>query len=313
MTNLMSQVNFKLLHAFIAIAHNGSFRQAAELLNRSQSAISMQIRQLEEQLGVPLFHRTTRRVRLTQEGERLLVFAQRALTDWESGLRQIREAADIMRGTLAIACVPTVAATRLPKALALFQADYPGISIRLRELAAEELFDSVRRQEVDFAIGPEVDQLSEFTFVPFANDPIHALTSPAYPIGRKGGVSLAALCRVPVLLSSRSSALRRVLDRELAARNLSFDVKFEVLHVHTLFAFVAHGLGVAIMPKLSIPESLDASLRSLRISDPPLTRTINIVTLRGQSLSPAARKLSDIIVQTFRDGANPRARRASNR
>ena len=95
----MAQVNFKvnlkLLHMFVAVAENRSFRMAAEQLNRSQSAVSMQIKQLEEQVGVAIFHRTTRRVELTSEGERLLGHARRALDEWENGLRQIRDVVDI--------------------------------------------------------------------------------------------------------------------------------------------------------------------------------------------------------------------------
>ena len=129
----MSQVNLKLLHMFVAVAENRSFRQASEQLNRSQSAVSMQIKLLEEQVGVALFHRTTRRVELTAEGQRLLTHARRALDEWDTGLREIREVVDMQRGTLALACMPTIAATILPQVLHAFQTRYPGIKINLRE------------------------------------------------------------------------------------------------------------------------------------------------------------------------------------
>lgn len=302
MNSPISKVNFKLLHMFVAVAEHRSFRQASEMLNRSHSAVSMQIRQLEDQLGVPLFHRTTRRVQLTREGEQLLIHAQRALAEWDNGLRHIREAADLQRGTLAIACVPTLAASRLPEALAVYQDDYPGISIHLRELAAEELFDSVRRQEVDFAIGPGIDKHSEFAFDPICTDPIYALASVAFPLGRRKAIDLSALCQFPILLNSRSSALRALLDRELAVRNLNFQVRFEVVHTNTLLAFAHHRLGVAILPQVAIPINLDPAMRALPITNPSLVRTISIVTLRGQSLSPAAQRLKDVLMLMFRDG-----------
>src|ERR1700722_11114733 len=143
----MPPVNLKLLHIFIAVAENKSFRQASEQLNRSKSAVSMQIRQPEEQVGVALFHRTTRRVELSSEGEQLLTHARRAIEEWDNGLRQIRDIVDIQRGTLSIGCVPTVAATILPRALNVFQKAHPGININLRELAAHDLLDSVRRRD----------------------------------------------------------------------------------------------------------------------------------------------------------------------
>ena len=93
-------VNLKLMHIFLLVAEHNSFCRAAEVSNRSQSAVSKQIRQLELQLGVSLFHRTTRRVQLTREGELLLVCARRAVSELQTGLRQIKEAADIQRGGL---------------------------------------------------------------------------------------------------------------------------------------------------------------------------------------------------------------------
>src|ERR1700743_47955 len=117
-------VNLKLMHTFLLVAEHSSFCRAAEVSNRSQSAVSMQIRQLELQLGVSLFHRTTRRVQLTREGELLLVCARKAVSELQTGLRQIRDAVDIQRGRLTLACAPTLAATRLPEILATFQKSY---------------------------------------------------------------------------------------------------------------------------------------------------------------------------------------------
>lgn len=292
-------VNHKLLQIFVAVAEGYSFRRAADALGRSQSAVSMQIRQLEAQLGVPLFHRTTRRVELTAEGAQLLTHARRAVAEWETGLQKIREAADMQRGTLAIACVPTLAATRLPAALAAYQKACPGIRVTLRELATRELVDALRRQEVDLGIGPCVDRAADLDFFPVATDPIVALAAPAYPLGRRGQVDLETLCAYPILLNSWSAELRAALERALAQRGLAFHVKFEVLHVHTLVAFASAGLGVAIMPGIAVPPSLLAGMRALPVGEPAMTRTVGILTRRGHSLSPAGEALKEVVLRTF--------------
>jgi DNA-binding transcriptional LysR family regulator len=291
----MSHVNFKLLHIFVAIADNKSFRQASEKLNRSQSAVSMQIKQLEEQVGVTLFHRTTRRVELTAEGLKLLTFARRALGEWESGLREIREAVDIQRGTLSFACIPTVAATILPRALQAFQASYPGISISLRELAAADLLECIRRREVDFGIGVEMERATEFQFDRLFDDPIYAIATTDFRFRRRASVELAALCTYPVLLNSKSTALRIMLDRALAIRDLHMEIKFEVAHTHTLIALAGAGMGVGILPKIALPVPLKKGLHAAPIANPGLVRTVSIVTLKGQSLSPAARALASVV------------------
>lgn len=290
----MPQINFKLLHMFIAVAENKSFRQASEQLNRSQSAVSMQIKLLEEQVGVALFHRTTRRVELTSEGQQLLANARRALAEWESGLREIREVVDIQRGTLSFACVPTIAATILPQALRAFQASYPGIGINLRELAGEDLLDCLRRRDADFGIGPHMEGSAEFQFVPLFDDPIYALATRAFPFRKRASIDLAELCEFPILLNSRSAALRSMLERAQAVRNLQMTIKFEVEHTHTLAALAAAGMGVGILPKVALPP-LKKNLQAAPIVNPTLVRSVCIVALRGQSFSPAARALTGAV------------------
>jgi DNA-binding transcriptional LysR family regulator len=291
----VSQVNLKLLHMFVAVAENRSFRQASEQLNRSQSAVSMQIKLLEEQVGVALFHRTTRRVELTAEGQRLLTHARRALDEWDSGLREIREVVDMQRGTLSLACMPTIAATILPQLLRAFQTRYPGIKINLRELAANELLESVRRREVDFGIAPAIDRLAEFHFTPLFDDPIYALATRAFKFRRRGAIDLAELCTFPVLLNSTSAALRAMLERTLAAKGLQMQIAFEVVHSYTVIALAHAGLGVGVLPKVALPTPLKKNMQAVPIGEPPLVRSVSIVTLRGQSLSPAASALVDTI------------------
>lgn len=296
----MAQVNLKLLHMFVAVAENRSFRMASEQLNRSQSAVSMQIRQLEDQVGVALFHRTTRRVELTPEGEQLLGHARRALDEWEDGLRQIRDVVDIQRGTLSLGCVPTIAATILPKALSAFQASYPGINVNLRELAAHDLLESIRKREVDFGIGPTVEGPTEFQFDPLFNEPIYALASRTYRLPKRRTVDLADLCAFPILLNSKSAALRTALERAMLARDLSMKIKFEVLHTHTLIAFVLAGMGVGILPRIALPKFRASTMQALPITNPTMVRSVSVISLRGQSFSPAARELTKVVHKNFR-------------
>ena len=159
------KINFKLLGTFLAVAQNSSFRKAAEQSHLSLPAVSMQIKQLEEQLGVALFQRTTRKVELTQEGEQLMISARKAMAELESGLAQIQQAADVRQGHLAMACVPTVAGTRLPPLLVKFARLYPGISVSVREMVHDDLLEVVRRREVDFGIGPVPEKSGELDFV----------------------------------------------------------------------------------------------------------------------------------------------------
>lgn len=187
-------INFKLIGTFLSVAQNESFRRAAEETNRSLPAVSMQVKQLEEQLGVALFQRTTRKVTLTQEGEQLLISARKALAELEVGLSHIQHAADVQQGHLSFACVPTIASTRLPAILTAFAKKYPGISVHVRELANQDLLEAVRRREVDFAIGPVPEKKGELEFAPIFVDDYCAMLPRGYQDNGRASIRCAS-CR----------------------------------------------------------------------------------------------------------------------
>ncbi|MCT8180057.1 LysR family transcriptional regulator [Variovorax sp. CY25R-8] len=285
-------INFKLIGTFLSVAQNESFRKAAEETNRSLPAVSMQVKQLEEQLGVALFQRTTRKVTLTQEGEQLLISARKALAELEVGLSHIQHAADVQQGHLSFACVPTIASTRLPAILTAFAKKYPGISVHVRELANQDLLEAVRRREVDFAIGPVPDKKGELEFAPIFVDDYCAMLPRGYQDNGRASISLRELSKLPLLKLSSSTAFRDHVDNALKANGLSHESNYEFMQVTTLIAMAEAGLGIALLPRVALPRR--TPLKVVRIIGPALSRTIAIVTIRGHSLSPAAARLVEM-------------------
>ena len=279
------RINFKLLGTFLAVADNVSFRKASEQTHLSLPAVSMQIKQLEEQLGVALFQRTTRRVELTPEGEKLMISVRKAMAELDGALMHIQQAADVQHGHLSFACVPTVAGTRLPPLMMAFARQYPGISVRVRELTQPGLLEAVRKREVDFAIGPEPEKLGELDFQPLFVDDFVALLPAGHPAAAKSSITLRELVKMP-LLSLGSSQFHVHLLQMLQQEGLAPELNYEFTHVSTLVAMAEVGLGVGIMPKVAVPRH-DA-LRVLKIVRPSMSRTIGIVTIRGHTPSPSA-------------------------
>jgi DNA-binding transcriptional LysR family regulator len=288
-------INFKLIGTFLSVAQNESFRRAAEETNRSLPAVSMQVKQLEEQLGVALFQRTTRKVTLTQEGEQLLISARKALAELEVGLSHIQHAADVQQGHLSFACVPTIASTRLPAILTAFAKKYPGISVHVRELANQDLLEAVRRREVDFAIGPVPEKKGELEFAPIFVDDYCAMLPRGYQDNGRASISLRELSKLPLLKLSSSTAFRDHVDNALKANGLSHESNYEFMQVTTLVAMAEAGLGIALLPRVALPRR--TPLKVVRIIGPALSRTIAIVTIRGHSLSPAAARLVEMCNQ----------------
>lgn len=285
--------NFKLLSAFVSVAEHGSFRKAAEQSFVSLPAISMQVKQLESQLGVALFHRTTRRVELTPEGEELLISARKALAELDSGLARIQQAANAQQGNLAFACVPTVAGTRLPAVLTTYARHYPGIAVRVRELTHHDLLEAVRRREVDFGIGPVEDKRPDLEFHPLFNDEYCALLPHGYRHNGRQAITLREVTRLRLLTLAPNSMFRNHLEAALQASGIKADLGYEFTHASTLIAMVEAGLGAGILPRIAIPRG--TTLTAVRITRPALHRTIAVVTIRGYTLSPAGARLVEML------------------
>ena len=284
-------INLKLLHTFLLVADNSSFRRAAEESNRSQSAVSMQVRQLELQLGVALFHRTTRTVQLTREGEILRDSARKAVLELETGLRKLKDMADMQRGHLSLACAPTIASTRLPAILTAFQQNFPSVTADIREIASIEMLDAIRAHAVDFGIGPRVPNAPEFHFHPIMVDEICALIPRPMGFATAREISFAELARLPLLVVTDSSAIQSVLDEAQQVAGVTLNIKYEVRQVQTQIAMAAAGLGAAIVPRIAVPALPDPRLVVVPIVDPPLSRELGIITMKGQRLSPIAARL----------------------
>lgn len=281
------KINFKLFTTFLAVAENGSFRKAAEQLNLSLPAVSMQVKQLEERLGVAVFQRTTRKVELTREGEELMISSRKAIAELDSALARIQQAAGVQQGQLSLGCVPTVAGTRLPALLVKFARIYPAISVSVRELTQPELLEAVRRREVDFGIGPMPEKAGDLEFQPIFIDQSVALMPPGLVAPEKTSISLQELARLPLpLLSLGASQFQRRLNQVLADESIAPELSYMVTHVSTVVAMAEAGLGICILPAIAAPPH--TSLRSLAIVSPALPRTIAIMTIRGHTLSPAA-------------------------
>lgn len=302
-----NRINLKLLQTFLLVAENSSFRQAADLVSRSQSAVSTQIKQLEEQVGVALFHRTTRKVRLTAEGQQLLDNARKAVGEIELGLRNLREVADMRRGRVTLACAPTIAATRLPAILSSFEKEYHGVRIVLQELKSAELFQSVRNGEVDFGVGPVVRD-GDLEFEPIITERVHALVPRALMARRRDTITLAELAELPIIQFHSATVMAQLVAEAAKSRGLELNVRCQCIQAQTLVALAQAGLGASLITESVAGTVHSDAVQVMRVVDPPITQHFGIVRLRGQMLSPAAARLAELIRDTTLAAAAPAER-----
>ena len=294
-------INLKLLSVFVLVADHRSFRRAAEELGRSQSAVSTQIRQLEDQLGVPLFHRTTRHVSLSPEGEQLLEFAHEALNQVQNGVDAIVNAAEHRQRIVSIACASTIASARVAAMIGAFKAEFPHVNVYLRELSTtEELLECVQAETVDFAIGPRVKRETAFKFESMFDDELCAIVPVALAANFDSRITLEQASQLPMLSLSQSGVgIPPHVDQSATDPRANLESRFEGLQVSTLVSLVEAGLGAAIVSRASLPAGTERRVRVLSIK-PAALRDICIITLPGKTFSPLAAELAAIAARVFR-------------
>jgi DNA-binding transcriptional LysR family regulator len=297
----INHLNLRLLQTFMLLAEHRSFKVAAQHAHRSPSAISTQIKQLEAQLGITLFHRTTRHVRMTMEAEQLFIGARRAMQEIVLSLRNVQETVDMRRGKVALACVPTIASTCLPSILSVFEKDYPEVHVNLRELQVG-LNQAVRDGEVDFGVGPVVSTDSDLDFDAILDESLMALVPRTFLRGARARktITLQALTSMPMLVLNTHTAMREYVEATIRSHSLTFTAKYQCIQAQTQIAMAEAGLGAVILPDSLVMAHRSPATQALRIVEPHMSREIAIVTLRSRSLSPAAARLAQLIRELIR-------------
>ena len=290
----MNTISLKHLQTFLAIVEAGSFRAASEKLHLSQPAVTAHMKQLELALGIPLLDRTTRRMSVTLAGNRFRVRAEQALAELNSIVLELRDEAALQRGCISIACVPTIAAGLLPKALGRFGQKFPGITVKIQDVVAGQIFFQLTQGQVDFGIGPRPLGRSEFDFRAVTRDPYVAVISKGHAWAGRKSISLAALANADFLALLPGSNVRETLDAAMASQSLKLIPKYEVQHHYTLGGMVEAGLGVTALPSMAVSMLSQPLLKTVPITKPVVVREVGIVKLRGKKLLPALTAFIDV-------------------
>lgn len=291
----MIPITVKQLETFVAVAEAGGFRRASERLHLSQSAVTAHVKQLEDTLGVPLFHRTTRSVRLSSAGMELLERAKRSLAGIEDTVRAFRDEAAMTRGRVLVACAPSFASSILPMALAAFQTEHPGIFVQVLEAYGSEIMDSLRANSVDFGIGPMDRDDKDIVFTHLLTDGFAAVMPGNHPLAARRVLRFADILDAPILAMPKRSATRGMLENIFEQNGRTLVPKYEMLHHQTLISMAEAGLGIAVLPETAVPPSRTGTYAVLPLSAPTVRRRMGILTSRGHSLSPAAKAVAETL------------------
>ena len=286
------------LRAFITAAELRSFAAAAKALHLSVPAFSRRISNLEARLGVRLFDRTTRSMELTLLGSRFLRQITGAVQDLDRSVVGLRDAAQLETGDVTIGCVFSAVHHFLPAVIESYRERHPNVLVRILEQGADGVFASVKHGEADFGINYIGMQEADVAFTPLLKEPYVLACRAGHALAARRTVRWDELAAWDHVRVSHASRNRVFIDHALAEVPALPRPVCEVEHVSTLIGLVEAGLGVAIVPQLTLPRR-PASVVGIPL-DPPVTRTIGLIQRAGRTLSPAADAFAKLLVEASR-------------
>ena len=293
----MPDLTARQLRAFAALAEQRNFTRAAQLCHLSQPAFSALIRTLEEALGTRLFDRDTRSVQLTPEGRLFEGAAQRLLDDMRGVVADLADHVERRKGRVRVAALPSLAAGWLPAVFAEFMAAWPGITLSLDDALSDACIARVRSGEADFALassGVGTTAAGDLRSRKLCSDRFHLVCRADHPLAAETRLSVRKIAPYPFIQMARHSSVRQSLDAAL--HPLRLNAVFEVEHLATVMGLVEAGLGISVVPALTLFHFRRESLVTRPLPVPGLLRTVYLVQRREGSLSVAAQTLHDLIV-----------------
>ena len=285
------------IRAFVEIAHQGSFRRASEKLFVSQPALTITINQLEDLVGVSLFHRTTRKVNLTTDGEDFLPIAERLVADFDLAISGLKMSAVRRGGQVSIAVLPSLTINLLPGLLASFKSSNPVIRVVLRDDNARGVQRQVLNNESDFGISNCWEENPALEFTPLTFDPVGLVCPPDHPLGKtRKPLAWSKLEGSPFISMSRDTGVRKLINSIAGCPESVRSPEYEVLTMAAMGGILEAKLAITALPLLAVPSHMHPSMVFRRLIDPGVERELCIITRHDNPLSVSAQKVRDMLL-----------------
>ena len=284
----MKNASIRQLRVFVAVARHASVSRAADELHLTPPAVSMQLRDLEADVGLPLFDRVGRTVSLTMVGEHLVVYAQRVLATLREADSAIARLRGLASGTLVIGMVST-AKYFLPRLLARFREEHPGVDLRLSLGNREALVRQLQGNEVDLAVMGRPPRELDTRAEPFAAHPHAVIAAAGHRLAHAESIPPAALAGEGFIVREEGSGTRAAMEQFFREHALRPPVIMEMGSNETIKQAVIANMGLSFLSLHTLGLELERGLLAVVAVDGlPLIRRWHVVNMRGRALSPAA-------------------------
>ena len=289
-------ISFKLLKAFLTLSEQKNFTRAAEHCHVSQSTFSGMIQRLETELGARLFDRNTRNVILTPEGELFAVAARQLVDDIQWTFSDLSDYVAKKKGRVAIAALPSIASGWLPPVIAEYRRLYPGIAIEIHDVLSDNCLELVQQGQADIALAAPNSALDEYATEHFHTDRFFLICRRDHRVAAYPAVSMEDLRGCDFIRLSRSTSVHQHLVNAVGATGVTSS-SFEVKYLSTVAGLIIHGLGVSLLPELTLSQFRHPDLVAIPLTTSGISRPIHIIWRKDKPLSIAAQALLELLQQ----------------
>jgi LysR family transcriptional activator of glutamate synthase operon len=297
-------MDFRQLRYLVALADEGNFTRAAAREHIAQPALSQQIRKLEQELGVGLVERTTRKVALTRAGRLLVARARSMLAELEATHAEIEALRGAFTGRVSVGAMHTMGPIDVSLVLATFHRRHPGVELTVREQSSEELAELVRIDQLDLAFLSVTERVEShgLGLAQLVSEELVAIVGTDHRLAGRQRIGLEELAEDEFVSYREGSRLRELLLS--AAEDAGFEPKIllESNESQRVRRLVARGMGVAILPRSDCVDP-GADVAMLTLTGPALTRDITLAWREGRRRSPAAAAFLQLALETFTPGS----------
>lgn len=298
---MRTNLTLKQLEALLAIATHGNFTAAAEYLHVSQPALSRVVRLAEESLGVRVFDRDTRSVRLTPEGEELIPIAKRVVGEFHESTGELYQFMDGKRGRVRVSAVPSLAQSLLLESIKRYQVDYPAVEFTLRVDGAKEILDLLERREIDVGLGVQPPPDGRFNYRHLRNDHFVLVCRRDDPLNDAQELdqplTWQAFATRPFIAALPNTSTRAATDAAFQEAGVTIRRTLEIatLDLQLLGGVIAANLGLTVLPQSTFASLGRQDLVSRPLRGPVMRRRIGILSLAGRSLSTAVERFCEYV------------------
>jgi DNA-binding transcriptional LysR family regulator len=287
---------------FLRVVELGSLSRAAEAHRVTQSAVSQQLRSLEQRYGRRLLERAPRTLaRPTEAGQLLYRELKPLLASFADLEQRVRARSDVIAGNVRVATVYSVGLHTLPPALKVFLQKHPEVQVRLEYRRTDQIYAACTSGELDFGIVALPARRAQLVITPLGEDELVLVLPPEHELARQRKVSLRALDQLPFVAFDRDIPTRRWVDKALRQRRVSVRYVMELDNIETIKRSVEAGLGLSLLPAQAlVNEVRSGTLVTRPLKEGPLRRPIGAIRRRGRELSVPAQALLDSFAADLR-------------